>query len=107
MVLCDMGTEVCFLPCVSWRSTSALPLISPAPTPSTVSSPRIRRPSTILFLVCLLPSLEWLEMNRSCQKMLRPGVNWTDVHLNANRVGLEGLKKMGIVKYEFLLPLHG
>lgn len=46
-------------------------------------------------------------MNRSCQKMLRPGVNWTDVHLNANRVGLEGLKKMGIVKYEFLLPLHG
>ncbi|KAK8814146.1 hypothetical protein WA158_008008 [Blastocystis sp. Blastoise] len=75
-VLCDMGTEY---ECFASDITTTFP----------VNGKYTPEQKDIYNVV--------LEMNRSCQKMAKPGVSWVDVHLNANRVGLEGLKKIGIV----------
>lgn len=37
-----------------------------------------------------------LDMNRQCQKMMKPGVNWRDVHTLANRVMCEHFKEQGL-----------
>lgn len=39
-----------------------------------------------------------LEMQESCFKMLKEGVSWEDVHVNAHKVAIQGLKKLGILK---------
>lgn len=39
-----------------------------------------------------------LEMKNSCQRMMRPGVEWRDVHLNANRVMLECMIRNEVFK---------
>lgn len=38
------------------------------------------------------------EMQSSCFKMLKAGVMWEDVHMNAHRVAIRGLKAVGILK---------
>ena len=38
------------------------------------------------------------EMQSSCFKMLKEGVMWEDVHINAHKVAIKGLKKLGILK---------
>jgi len=38
-----------------------------------------------------------LKANRAVQNAMKPGVSWTDMHLLADRVQLEELKKMGLV----------
>lgn len=38
------------------------------------------------------------EMQSSCFKMLKAGVNWDDVHMNAHRVAIKGLKAVGLLK---------
>jgi Xaa-Pro dipeptidase len=38
------------------------------------------------------------EMQSSCLAMLKAGVMWEDVHLNAHRVAIKGLKAAGILK---------
>ena len=38
-----------------------------------------------------------LEMQESCFKMLKEGVSWEDVHTNAHKVAITGLKKIGIL----------
>ena len=35
-------------------------------------------------------------MNRQCQKIMKPGVNWRDVHTLSNRVACEHLKEAGV-----------
>jgi Xaa-Pro dipeptidase len=39
-----------------------------------------------------------LEMQESCFKMLKEGVAWEDVHINAHKVAIRGLQKIGILK---------
>ena len=39
-----------------------------------------------------------MKASRVVMKALRPGVSWVDTHLLAERVNLEGLKELGIVK---------
>ena len=39
-----------------------------------------------------------LDMNRQCQKMMKPGVNWRDVHKMSNRVACEHFIKQGLFK---------
>ena len=39
-----------------------------------------------------------LEMQESCFKMLKEGVVWEDVHVNAHRVAIRGLQTVGILK---------
>jgi len=39
-----------------------------------------------------------LKANREVTKAMRPGVNWTDMHLLAERIILEGLKELGLVQ---------
>jgi Xaa-Pro dipeptidase len=39
-----------------------------------------------------------LEMQESCFKMLKEGVSWEDVHVNAHKVAISGLKEVGILK---------
>ena len=39
-----------------------------------------------------------LEMQESCFHMLKAGVRWEDVHINAHKVAIAGLKKLGILK---------
>lgn len=38
------------------------------------------------------------EMQSSCFKMLRAGVVWEDVHMNAHKVAIQGLKSAGLLK---------
>ena len=38
------------------------------------------------------------EMQSSCFKMLKAGVVWDDVHMNAHRVAIKGLKTVGLLK---------
>jgi Xaa-Pro dipeptidase len=38
------------------------------------------------------------EMQSSCFKMLEAGVMWDDVHMNAHRVAIKGLKAAGLLK---------
>lgn len=38
------------------------------------------------------------EMQESCFAMLRAGVLWQDVHMNAHRVVIRGLKRLGLLK---------
>lgn len=38
------------------------------------------------------------EMQSSCFKMLRAGVLWEDVHMNAHKVAIKGLKAVGLLK---------
>lgn len=38
------------------------------------------------------------EMQSSCLKMLKAGVMWEEVHMNAHRVAISGLKAVGILK---------
>jgi Xaa-Pro dipeptidase len=38
------------------------------------------------------------EMQSSCFKMLKAGVVWDDVHMNAHMVAIKGLKSVGILK---------
>ena len=37
-----------------------------------------------------------LDMNRQCQKMMKPGVNWVDVHTMSNRVMVQHFLKQGL-----------
>jgi Xaa-Pro dipeptidase len=39
-----------------------------------------------------------LEMQESCFQMLKEGVAWEDVHINAHKVAIRGLQKVGILK---------
>lgn len=39
-----------------------------------------------------------LDMNRQCQRIMKPGVNWRDVHTLSNRVACEHLKEAGVFK---------
>merc|ERR1719427_2021241 len=39
-----------------------------------------------------------LKSNRAVQKAMKPGVSWVDMHLLADRVHLEELTKMGLIK---------
>lgn len=39
-----------------------------------------------------------LEMQESCFRMLKAGVLWEDVHVNAHKVAISGLKKLGVLK---------
>jgi len=39
-----------------------------------------------------------LKSNRAVQNAMKPGVSWVDMHLTADRVNLEELTKMGLVK---------
>jgi Xaa-Pro dipeptidase len=39
-----------------------------------------------------------LEMQESCFKMLKEGVAWEDVHINAHRIAIRGLQKVGILR---------
>lgn len=39
-----------------------------------------------------------LEMQESCFKMLKEGILWEDVHINAHKVAISGLKRIGILK---------
>jgi Xaa-Pro dipeptidase len=39
-----------------------------------------------------------LEMQESCFKMLKEGVAWEDVHINAHQVAIRGLQRVGILK---------
>jgi Xaa-Pro dipeptidase len=38
------------------------------------------------------------EMQSSCFKMLKAGVMWEEVHMNAHRVAIRGLKALGLLK---------
>ncbi|KAH9906406.1 peptidase M24, structural domain-containing protein [Xylariomycetidae sp. FL2044] len=39
-----------------------------------------------------------LQMQQECIAMLKEGVSWDDVHLHANRVAIDGLLSLGILK---------
>lgn len=39
-----------------------------------------------------------LRMQTECMSMLKPGVNWDEVHVHAHKVVIEGLLKIGILK---------
>ena len=39
-----------------------------------------------------------VKANRSVMKAMKPGVSWTDMHLLAEKVTLNGLKELGVIK---------
>jgi Xaa-Pro aminopeptidase len=62
---------------------------------------------TLIHLECLrlVTHSEWrdiyavvLAANRACLAAIKPGINWEDIHRLADRVQVEGLKKLGILK---------
>ena len=37
-------------------------------------------------------------MQKDCLGMIKPGVEWDDIHLQAHRIAIDGLLKLGILK---------